>query len=143
MQRRRDVLDRLHGGGQQLRLAGTHRREGHAAVAHDHRGHSVPARRGHGRVPTDLRVQVGVQVDEPGGDQPTVRVDHPSGAARVDVADRGDAVTVDRHIGASGRCARAVDDRAAPDHQIVCHVNPRSTDRVCQLVRRGVPASRR
>ena len=41
-----------------------HRRERHTAVAEEHRGHAVPAARRHHRVPTDLGVEVGVQIDE-------------------------------------------------------------------------------
>jgi hypothetical protein len=76
-------------------------------------------------------------VDEARGDEPPARVDHTTRSGGVHLADRGDAVTVDRDIGGAGRCTRSIDDRPAPDHQFVCHMNPRSTDRVWQLVRRG------
>ena len=117
----RDVLDRLHHVGERLGLARTERRERHAAVAHDHRRDAVPARRAHERVPTDLGVEMGVEVDEPRRDQPPVRLDDLGGSRRVDVAHGDDAVAVDRDVRPYGRRARAVDHCATPDHQIVSH----------------------
>ena len=95
---RRDVLDRLHHLGEVLAVLGAHRRERHAAVAHHHRRHAVPARRREQRVPADLRVEMGVQVDEARRDQPVGRVDLASAAA-VDLADRDDAVAADPDVG--------------------------------------------
>ena len=68
------------------------RGEADAAVAHRDRRDAVDRRRRDDRVPGDLAVEVGVDVDEPGRDQEAVGVDLP-GAPLVDVADRGDGAT--------------------------------------------------
>ena len=70
-----DVLDALHQADQPLVAVRVHRREADAAVAHDHGGDAVPARRREQRVPGDLAVEVGVDVDEAGGDQQAVGVE--------------------------------------------------------------------
>jgi len=120
--RRRDVLDRLHRTREDGRRARPHRGERHPAVPHDHRRHAVPARRRHEGVPPDLRVEVGVEVDEPGRDEPPVGVDRASGRARVaGLGDGGDAVAVDRDVGASARRAGTVDDRPVGDDEVVGH----------------------
>jgi hypothetical protein len=98
-----DVLHGLHRGGEHLGLSRADRGEGHAAVAHHDRGDAVPARRRHRRIPADLRVEVRVQVDEPGRHQATSGVDHRSCAAGIDLADHGDPVAVDRDIGEPSR----------------------------------------
>ena len=60
----RHVLDVLQRADEQLAVLGPHRRDREAAVAGDHRRDAVPARRGERRVPEDLGVVVGVDVDE-------------------------------------------------------------------------------
>ena len=69
----RDVLDALHHLGEELALAGPDRGEGDPAVAEHGAGDAVPARRGGQRIPGELGVEVGVHVDEPGGDDPAGR----------------------------------------------------------------------
>ena len=59
-----DVLDAFHQPDQPLVLVGLHRREADAAVAHHDGRDAVPARRREHRVPGDLAVEVGVDVDE-------------------------------------------------------------------------------
>ena len=54
---------------------GPHRREADAAVAEDRGGDAVPARRREVRVPGGLPVEVGVDVDEAGGDHQPVGVE--------------------------------------------------------------------
>ncbi len=54
---------------------GPHRREADPAVAHHDGGHAVPGRRGEQRVPGDLPVVVGVDVDEAGRHQQAFGVD--------------------------------------------------------------------
>ena len=63
-----------------------------------------------------------MQVDEAGGDDGSVGVDHPRRRRGIYRADLDDTVAVDRHITAVGLGAGPVDDRAASNHQIVCHV---------------------
>ena len=119
--RRRDVLDRLHQAREVLAVFGPAGGEADAAVAHHHRRHPVPARRGDDRVPEDLCVEVGVDVDEARRDQTAVGVDRPV-RRPVDAADGGDAVARDRHVGPRGLAAAAVDERSIPDHEVVGHV---------------------
>lgn len=61
---------------------------------------------------------MGVNVDEAGGDDLAARVDFLAPGAEVG-ADRDDAIALYRHIGHHGRTARAIDDGAAANHQIV------------------------
>ena len=59
-----NVLDAFHETDEPVVLVGLGRREADAAVAHDDRGHAVPAARREQRVPGDLAVEVRVHVDE-------------------------------------------------------------------------------
>ena len=70
-----DVLDALHQLDQPVVPVGAHRREPHAAVAHDGRRDAVPRRRREQRVPRDLAVVVRVHVDPTRGDEQAVGVD--------------------------------------------------------------------
>ena len=70
-----DVLDALHQLDQPLVPVGRGRGEADAAVAHHDRGDAVPRRRREPRVPRDLGVVVGVDVDPARGDQQPVGVD--------------------------------------------------------------------
>ena len=83
----------------QLLAARAHRREADAAVAHDDRGDAVPARRREQRIPADLAVVVGVDVDEAGRDQQPVGVDRAPGRSAGQIADLGDDAVVDRDVG--------------------------------------------
>src|ERR1700722_10859520 len=65
-----------------------------------------------------LRVVVGVDVDEPGRDQQTVRVDVLAPGAGVDSAAFGDLPVHNPDVGGSRRRARAVNDRPAGDDEI-------------------------
>ncbi len=62
---------------------------------------------------------MGVHVDDAGGDEKAVGVDRLLGGGAVQGADFGDGAVVDRDVGGAGRGPRAVDDRAAPDDQVV------------------------
>ncbi len=70
-----DVLGSLEVAHHQHRLFGGRRCKREAAVAHHRGGHAVPARVRARRVPEDLRVEVGVDVDEPRRDHEAVGVD--------------------------------------------------------------------
>ena len=63
-----DVLHALHQLDEPLVAVGGRRREADAAVAHHHGGDAVPRARRDPRVPGDLGVVVGVDVDPPGRD---------------------------------------------------------------------------
>ena len=101
---------------------GRDRGEPDAAVAHQERGHAVPARGGEHRVPRDLAVVVRVHVDEAGRDEEPVRVDHLA-CVVAHGSDLADAPAVDGDVGTEGRRSRAVDDRPATNHQIM-HETP-------------------
>ena len=100
-------------------LAWRARREAHAAVTHHERGHAVAERRVELVVPGDLAVVVRVDVDPARRDHRALGVDR--AVAVEPAADRGDPVAVDADVAGEPCGPRAVDDRAAPDHQIVCH----------------------
>ena len=129
-----DVLDALHHLGQELALARADRRERHAAVAEHHAGDAVPARRRRQRVPGQLGVEVGVDVDEAGRDDLAVGVDLARRRARRAIGStatiRSPAMaTSARRAGAAG----PVDDHAVADDEIG-HEHPRaSCRRACSL----------
>ncbi len=64
-------------------------------------------------------VAVGVQVDEPGRQEPAARVDDTPGSGILEVADRRDPSLVDRNVGHEPRISRPVQDLSAPDQDIV------------------------
>ena len=99
------------------RVRGLARGQRESAVAHDHGGHTVPARAGADPVPRHLRVHVGVTVDEAGRDDQPVGVDGALGR-RPDATDLDDAAAPDADVAAIARGARAVDDRPAANQQI-------------------------
>ena len=113
-----DVLDPFHQGDEAGVRIGSHRCEADAAVAHDRRGHPVPARRRHAVVPRGLPVVVRVDVDEPRGDQQAVGVDLLRATAR-DRPDGGNGPAVHRHVGGARFTAPPVGHQPAPDHEVV------------------------
>ncbi len=113
-----DVLDPLHEPDEPVVTVGTHGREADPAVARDHGGDAVPARRREKRVPGDLAVVVGVDVHEPGCDERPVGVDL-SLAAPCDLSHLDHDATAHGDIGGARRGPGAVDDRSPPDDQVV------------------------
>jgi hypothetical protein len=77
-----DVLERSHDGGAML---GLRRRNPEPAVARHDCGHTVPGRWGEIPIPQDLRVEVGVRIDESRCENQTLKIDR-------DVAPRIDAL---------------------------------------------------
>ncbi len=71
-------------------------------------------------VPEHLGVQVGVVVDEAGGDYQPGRVDRPRRAA-PQAADRGDLAVPHPHIGEIRRQPRPVYHTTAANEQVVFH----------------------
>ena len=78
-----DVLERAH---DRVAVLGPGRRDREAAVAHHHAGDAVPARRREVAVPEDLRVVVGVDVDEAGREHEAVEVDHLGAGVGLELA---------------------------------------------------------
>ena len=122
VQRRRvHVFDLLQRVRHQLAIGRARRRDRKAAVAGDDGGHAVEARRCQCRIPEDLGVVVGVDVDEAGGDDVTAGIDDVI-AAQVRT-DLDDAPTGDGDVGAVTGCAGAVDDGATlHDGRSTCDV---------------------
>ena len=113
----RRVTQQVH---RRRRFAARERSEAHAAVAGDHRRHSLADLRRHVRSGEHRTVVVGVRVDESRRDDETRRVDL---AGRIDaqvevVADRDDAVAGHRNVEVGTGRTRSVDDVAGVDQEI-------------------------
>ena len=110
----RDVLHGLHHFGEKLPVGGLAGREGDAAVAEQGGGDAVPGDGRQHRIPADLRVEVGVQVNKSRRDREPVGADLLLASA-VHFADGGDGVAVDGDIRGKRFGTRAVDDLAVPN----------------------------
>jgi hypothetical protein len=112
------VLDLGEDAGHELAVAGLARGEREAAVAGQHRGHAVVAGdRGVG-VEGDLRVVVGVGVDDAGGHDGTFGVDLVGGRAPVEVGELGDAPVPHADVDPPARQAGAVDHIPVADDEV-------------------------
>jgi hypothetical protein len=105
-------------------FAGPDRRETDTTVTGHHRGHTMRGRRVKRGVPGHLPVIVRVDVNEPGSDQQTRRVDHLGrvGAPGIQAAPRAnhrDDTVLDPDIGPVRGCAGTVDDGTPDDLQVV------------------------
>ena len=114
-----DVFDAFHETDEPVAAVGGGGGEADAAVAHDDGGDAVPEGGGEEGVPGDLAVEVGVDVDEAGGDEFAVGVDF-FAAEVVDFADerRRRPSSMATSALAGGR-AGAVDDESVADDEIV------------------------
>ncbi len=74
----------------------------------------MPGRRRHSTIPANLCIVVGVWVDEPGRYNGAVGIDN-SRRQAINIAERGNLPIADRDVAASGRAARAVDQRPVLD----------------------------
>ena len=113
----RHALDLRHHAAQVVGVRGGERREREAAVAGDHARDAVQVRGARRRVPEQLRVVVGVRVDDAGRDDEPAGVDR-LGGLLGHVAERDDPAVTDADVGAPAGRARPVDDGAAPDHAV-------------------------
>ena len=125
--RQRHALDPRHHAPEVVGVLLGERREGEAAVAVGDRGDAVHGGRRRLRVPEQLRVVVGVGVDEAGGDDEAVGVDRLGGGLgdAAGVADGDDPSVPGSHVGPAAGGPGAVDERAALD-QVVEHRPPRT-----------------
>ena len=120
-----DILDAFHQFDQPLFAAGGHRCEPDTAVAADHRGHPVQARRLQQSVPADLTVVVGVDVDEPGCDDASGCVDVlrrlsvQTAVVALAAPDLDNDPVLDPDIGPERRATGAVDNGSSGDRQVV------------------------
>ena len=117
-----NVLDAFHQLDKGLLSSRTHRRKPDSAVPENGSRHAVPARGSQVPVPGGLAIEVGMYIDEPGGDDGAVGVDDPVGQA-VHPSHFHDPSVDDGDVGCAGRPAGAIDHRARPDHEIV-HAAP-------------------
>jgi hypothetical protein len=109
------------------------------AVARERGGDTVVARGDRVGIERDLRVVVGVQVDDARRDDPPVGVDRARGARAIGhVSDRDDPAARDRDVGAPPREPRAVDHDAAADHEVVAHTASRCARTIGGSLRRIV-----
>ena len=113
-----NLLDALHQIHQRAAVFFLHRRKADAAIAENHRGDAVPARRRDQRVPHRLAIVMGMRVHPARRDQQTSRVDL-AFAGGLLAADAGDAPIRNRHIAREGRLPGAIDDGAAANDDIV------------------------
>ena len=113
-----DMGEMAHGEVAVLRLAG---RDGEAAVAQDCRGDPQRRRGIDERIPGDLRVVVGVAVDDAGRQGQAIGLHGLLRGSELGAAmwsNRGDSARRHAEVAAYGRRARAVEDFRVLDHQI-------------------------
>src|SRR5262249_34816924 len=99
---------------------GLARRQREPAVAQEDGGHAVPAGAAPDRVPRDLRVHVGVAVDESRSHDESLGVDGSLGH-RPDAPDLDDPAVAHAHVTPVARRTRAVDDGAVLDQELERH----------------------
>ena len=75
----------------------------------------MPSRDGAIGIPANLRIVMGMQIDEAGRDDQPARVNHLLGEARGASADLRDFAVFDPDVAAIARYPRAIDDGAAFD----------------------------
>src|SRR2546422_444110 len=92
-------------------------RDREAAVAHDDGRDAVPRRGARLRVPEELAVVVGMDVDEAGGEGEARAVDL-AGAALGDAPDGRYAVAGDGEVAACGLAAAAITEERPPDDEV-------------------------
>ena len=113
----RDVLDTLHELDQHVALLRLARREADTAVADHGRRDAIPGRGRNLARPRDLRIVVGMKIDEPGSDNHPFCVDF-LGTTPGDLSDLDDACAGDRHIGVTWLRAGTVEDGAVADDEV-------------------------
>ncbi len=97
------------------RVLGSRGGEGEPAVAAEHCGDAMESRRRGCRVPAELRVVVGVQVDEPRRHDETSGID--LGGARLELVGGHDATVADGDVANRTVSAGAIDHEAALDQE--------------------------
>jgi len=93
-------------------------RDRESAVADHHRGHAQRNRRRGKRVPGELRIEVGVQIDDPRGKDMALRV-HLLSAARSNLAHRADPAAVDGQFPILDRMAQAIAEQCIANHGVM------------------------
>ena len=111
------LLDQAEHAAERIPLLGPQRCQRQRAVAGHHGGDAVLDRRKGVRVEAELRVVVGVGVDEPGGDHTPGGVEHLARLAGA-AADGDHLAVVDRHVAVPAGQPRAIDDEPVADDEI-------------------------
>src|SRR5262249_26831635 len=93
--------------------------EPEAAISQDHRSDSVPAGNGAPWVPSNLRIVVGVQIDEARRHDCAVGIDGAFGEAGRSPAYLRDSALPDPEVRAVARYAGSVDNRSAFDVDVI------------------------
>ena len=114
----RQVLDVAQQFLEAAPVPGADRGQRQRAVADQDRGHPVLRHRVTQRVPEDRGVEVSMDVDEPGRDIGTRRIQHPLTLWTQARPDLGDPSAADPDVGRAGGRAGAVDQRAPADQEI-------------------------
>ena len=115
--RERHALDLRHHPAQVVGILGVQRCERETAVAADDGRDTVHVARRRARVPEQLRVVVGVRIDEPRRQDEVGAVERARRGV-VDVADGADATVGHRDVADAARRAGAVHHRRTPHDQI-------------------------
>jgi hypothetical protein len=92
---------------------------GAAAVARDHGGHAVGDEIARFRTFQDGALDVGVDVDEAGGDDAVAGVDYAGGRGAGEASDGRDPSGGDGDVGATPGVARAVQNAGVADEEVV------------------------
>src|SRR5712691_13368574 len=92
------------------------------AVADGDRGHAVPTADRTIRIPVQLGVVMGVEINKPRGHDEPAGIDHLGRVAAVEPTDLGDLAILDANVGFIPWHPRAIDDRATFNDGIeLCH----------------------
>ena len=116
----RNILDGFHHAGKQISVGGFAWCKRDAAVTHQGRGYTVPADGCHQWIPTDLGVQVRVEIDETRGYHMTLCIDLFL-AFPLDLADGGNQTVINCEITRDGLGACAVDNVSISNNDVVSH----------------------
>src|SRR5271155_2662315 len=114
----RNVFHTDHQIDQVISLAAPDRSKADPAVADNHRGYAVPARRRKIRVPGHLTVVMRVDIDPSGRYQQAVSIDLAAAWSCL-AAGRRDDAAVDCDVAVACRSAGAINDFAVPDYAVM------------------------
>lgn len=103
-----------------MAVSGLAGRKGDAAIAQQNRGHAMPADGGKQRVPADLGIQMGVDINKAGGDHQAIRLDHLARWAGG-AANRGDHAAINGDIANKRLAPGPVHYQAAANDDVVGH----------------------
>ena len=130
----RNRFDARHREHRALAALGMHRGEAEAAVADHDRRDAVPARDGAVRIPEQLRVVMGMQIDEAGRDDQSRGVDRLRGVGGAQPPDFRDAAVLDADVAAKARHPRSVHHHSIANDQIELRHGSTSVARLMRTI---------